>query len=208
MRGMSVKPLRHAVDRISKRAAEQHHEGLRVSNTDQGVREAMAMLSAHSEETSDQKYGNDADTMVFNLSGLAMDKFRLCAKLFNDMMGITLPQITRESTPSRREAGSVPTKSTPQTKGRRVQNTLSPSALVSPSRSTSILRSTPLDCLSQTTSGFQWPPSRSLFAIDEHASSVSDQDQIDLLWSELSEGIDDVPHLLTAGRKRAADKCL
>ena len=36
--------------------------------------------------------------MVFNLSGQEMDKYKLCARLFNDMVGITVP---RESTPSR-----------------------------------------------------------------------------------------------------------
>jgi hypothetical protein len=74
-----------------------------------------------------------------------------CARLFNDIVGITVP---RESTPSRYPAGSMPT---PPTQGRRVPIT---------------------DVLSQTTSGgpgCQLPPSccNPLTAIDEICSSMS-----------------------------------
>ncbi len=91
---MSVKPTRHLVDCLGKRAAEKYGS----SDKDGSIREAMANLSAHSEQTSDAIYGNHEESMVFELSGQDMDKYKLCARLFNDMVGITVP---RESTPSR-----------------------------------------------------------------------------------------------------------
>ncbi len=74
---------------MSKRAAEQ----IGAKDNDGSIREAMALLSAHTEDTSDATYGNHAESMVFNLSGQDMDKFKYCGKLFDDMMGITAPRI-------------------------------------------------------------------------------------------------------------------
>ena len=48
--------------------------------------------------------------MVFNLSGQDMDKYKLCARLSNDMVGITVP---RESTPSRPLVNVPPASFTP-----------------------------------------------------------------------------------------------
>jgi hypothetical protein len=55
----------------------------------------MALLSAHTEDTFDATYGNHAESisMVFNLSGQDMDKFKYCDKSFDDMMGITALRI-------------------------------------------------------------------------------------------------------------------
>jgi hypothetical protein len=178
MKGMSVAPTRHLADSLGKRAAEQFGS----CDKDGSIREAMANLSAHSEQTSDAKYGNHAESMVFDVSGQDMDKYKLCARLFNDMVGITVP---RESTPFRYSAGLMPT---PPTKGRRVQT--SPST----------------DILTQTTSGgFQWPPPccGSLMAIDENASSVDYDGDVDLLWADLNQGLDDDK---AAGQKRSAEK--
>jgi hypothetical protein len=58
MKGMSVSPTRHLVDTLGKRAAEKFGP----SDKDGSIREAMANLSAHSE----QIYGNSAESMVFD----------------------------------------------------------------------------------------------------------------------------------------------
>jgi hypothetical protein len=189
----------------------------------------MALLSAHSEHTSDAQYGNHAESMVFNMSGRDMDKYRLCARLFNDMVGITVP---RESTPCRYTAGSMPT---PPTKSRRVQT---PPCTELLSQTTSGGFQWPPTCCgsltaidenassvdyvgdvgvqtppctelsSQTTSGgFQWPPTccGSLTAVDENASSVDYDGDVDLLWADLNQGLDDDK---AAGKKRdVLDAC-
>ena len=63
---LQIESGRHLVDALSKRAAEE----LGAKDKDGSIREAMALLSAHSEQTSDAVYGNHAESMVFNLSGL------------------------------------------------------------------------------------------------------------------------------------------
>jgi hypothetical protein len=69
------------VDAVSKRAAELIGD----KDKDGSLREAMALLSAHTEDTSDATYGNHAESMVFDLSGQDMDKYKYCGKLFDDM---------------------------------------------------------------------------------------------------------------------------
>jgi hypothetical protein len=92
MEGVSVKHARHVVEAIGKRAADQFVS----ARDDQGIKEAMANLSAHEEATSDNVYGNDANTMIFNLSSQEMDKYRLCAHLFNTMTGIVPAPVTSQ----------------------------------------------------------------------------------------------------------------
>lgn len=191
---VQVWTLRHAVDAISKRSAElrfpQSNEQSRT------VRAAMALISAHSEETSDAIYGGDEEA-IYDASVQTLELYRLCSVIFNDFVGITTPEARAGiATPQRLTYQTPPT--VPKDKHRVEEQGFSEA------------QGSCLDCVSQITSGFQWPSSRSLFAIDEHASSVSDQDQIeiDLLWSELNEGIDDVPRLMTSGRKRAAARSL
>jgi hypothetical protein len=184
--------LRHAVDAISKRSAELRFPQLNEQS--RTVRAAMALISAHSEETSDAIYGGDEEA-IYEASVQTLELYLLCSVIFNDFVGITTPEARAGIvTPQRLTYQTPPT--VPKDK-RRVEE-----------QGFSEEQGSCLDCISQTTSGFQWPPSRSLFEIDEHASSVSDQDQIDLLWSELKEGIEDVPRILTSGRKRAAAKSL
>jgi hypothetical protein len=90
------------VDALSKRAAEL----IGAKDTDGSIREAMALLSAHTEDTSDATYGNHAESMVFNLSGQDMDKFKYCGKLFDDMMGITAPRIPAKPSAAAPTAGT------------------------------------------------------------------------------------------------------
>jgi hypothetical protein len=174
---MSVAPTRHLADSLGKRAAEK----FKSSDKDGSIRETMATLSAHSEQTSDAKYGNHAESMVFDLSGQDMDKYKLCARLFNDMVGITVPC---EATPSRYTAGSMPT---PPTTGRRMQKL----QFTGP--------------LAQTTSGgFQWlsPGCISLSAIDENdVSGVGFAEDLDLVQPHFNQSPDDDK---AAGQKRSA----
>ena len=76
MTHVQVRSLRHAVDAMSKRSAEKR---LPQSN-EQGkaARSAMALLSAHSEETSDAIYGGD-EAAVYEARVRAIDMYRLCA---------------------------------------------------------------------------------------------------------------------------------
>ena len=177
MKGMSVAPTRHLADSLGKRAAEKFGS----SDNDGSIRETMATLSAHSEQTSDAKYGNHAESMVFDLSGQDMDKYKLCARLFNDMVGITVPC---EATPSRNTAGLMPT---PPTMGRRMQKL----QFTGP--------------LAQTTSGgFQWPSPgcTPLSGIDEtDASGVDCTEDLDLLRADFKQSADDDK---AAGQKRSA----
>ena len=61
-------------------------------NSEEWIQCIVASNMLH-EDTSDATYGNHAESMVFDLSGQDMDKFKCCGKLFDDMMGITAPRI-------------------------------------------------------------------------------------------------------------------
>ena len=66
-----------------------------IMNSEEWIQCIVASVTSNMlhEDTSDATYGNHAESMVFNLSGQDMDKFKCCGKLFDDMMGITAPRI-------------------------------------------------------------------------------------------------------------------
>lgn len=81
---VQVWSLRHAVDAISKRSAELRFP--QVNEQSRAVRAAMALISAHSEETSDAIYGGDEEA-VYEASVQDLDLYRLCSVIFNDFVG-------------------------------------------------------------------------------------------------------------------------
>lgn len=86
MPAMNVSTLRHAIDAISKRAAELYTA--KGNDPDGTIRAAMAHLSAHGESTSDSTYGNDEESIVFKRSGYEVDRYRMCARIFNTFIGL------------------------------------------------------------------------------------------------------------------------
>ena len=72
---VQVWSLRHAVDAISKRSAELRFP--HSNEQSQTVRTAMALISAHSEETSDAIYGGDEEA-IYEANVQDIDLYRLC----------------------------------------------------------------------------------------------------------------------------------
>lgn len=99
--GLQVNHLRHGIEAVSKMAARKYV----TKKTDEfeKIRSAMIHLSAHSEETSDAVYAGEEDTM-FNLTHDDIDMYRLCAKLYNDFIGLTSP-CPRDEDRDRDDAG-------------------------------------------------------------------------------------------------------
>jgi hypothetical protein len=67
-------------------AAEPSPLNSQPKDQDGSIREAMALLFAHTEDTSDAAYGKHAESMVFNLSGQEMDKYIVanCSTTYRD----------------------------------------------------------------------------------------------------------------------------
>lgn len=201
--GLQVNELRHGIEGVSKMAA-RNFVAKNPEDVDK-IRSAMIHLSAHGEDTSDAVYAGEENTM-FNFTHDDIDLYRLCAKIFNDFIGLTSSQLVQPAAtdytdksvfadkqnwdvfaspgPCLPAAGSMPT---PPTTGRRMQN----SQFTAP--------------LSQTTSGgFQWPAPGciSLSGIDENdVSGGGFTEELDLLRADFNQGSDDDQ---AAGQKRSA----
>jgi len=82
----NVSLLRHAVEAISRREA---HTYIRSHQTAQmgAITAAMAHLSAHSQETSEEVHGGD-EALIFSASEEDVDLYRLCGSLYDQAIGI------------------------------------------------------------------------------------------------------------------------
>lgn len=83
---MNVSALRHVVEAISRRAAQMYNNAHQIARGS-SVTAAMAHLSAHSLETSEEVYGGD-ESLIFSASEEDIDLYRLCGSLYDKFVGI------------------------------------------------------------------------------------------------------------------------
>jgi hypothetical protein len=105
----NVSSLRHAVEATSRREA---HTYIRSHQTAQmgAITAAMAHLSAHSQETSEEVYGGD-EALIFSASEEDVDLYRLCGSLYDQAIGIE----TRKQVPATAAAAESRQHVTPPT---------------------------------------------------------------------------------------------
>jgi hypothetical protein len=169
----------------------------------------MALISAHSEETSDAIYGGD-EAAIYEASVNDIDLYRLCSVIFNDFVGIT----TSEPEARARLASIAQTPPTAPKVKRRAEKEGSEEQSSSREVDDYILHRVPEDYYS--------PKAQKTgpFCFDKTASSsnplagskgkskafVTEHDKIDMLWEELSREVKeaDVQPLHLQKRERPA----